>query len=287
MKRIYGVGAGVMALVPMAGYAAPAAKDAGALEDVVVTAQRRSENLQEVPISISAFSGETLEKINAKGASDYLAATPNVSFTEDKQSGSRGLTVSIRGVNNLVTGENAFVNSVGVYMDEFSIASVPNGVSNPFMPDMERIEVLRGPQGTLFGRNALGGALNLSTRDPNAREEGSITVGGEAYSSWGHSENVTGVWNVPVSDTFKIRGVFSYEDSTGMVHNINPKGNGADHTWLNLRVKTLWTPSENTRVVLSLLKGVDRQGADETVPSGVNDLDSIDTFGYQIGRAHV
>ena len=137
------------------GEVAVAAKDAGALEDVVVTAQRRSENLQEVPISISAFSGETLEKINAKGAGDYLAATPNVSFTEDKQSGSRGLTVSIRGVNNLVTGENAFVNSVGVYMDEFSIASVPNGVSNPFMPDMERIEVLRDGASAQYGSDAI------------------------------------------------------------------------------------------------------------------------------------
>ena len=285
MKRIYGVGAGVLALVPMTGHAAATVKDTGALEEIVVTAQRRSENLQDVPISISAFSGETLEKLNAKGAGDYLAATPNVSFTEDKQSGSRGLTVSIRGVNNLVTGENAFVNSVGVYLDEFSIASVPNGVANPFMPDMERVEVLRGPQGTLFGRNALGGALNLSTRDPNSRDEGSVTVGGEAYSSWGHSESVNGTWNIPVSDTFKMRAVLSYEDSTGMVHNINPNGNGADHIWLNARVKMLWTPSVDTRVTFSFLEGVDKQGADETIPSGVNDLDSIDTFGYQPGKA--
>ena len=287
MKPIYKAVASILALSSGATYAQTVpghAADNGALSEVIVTAERRSENLQDVPISISAFSGETLEKLNAKGAADYLVATPNVSFTEDKQSGSRGLTVSIRGVNNLVTGENAFVNSVGVYLDEFSIASVPNGVANPFMPDMERIEVLRGPQGTLFGRNALGGALNLSTRDPNATDEGQVTFGGESYGS-GHAANLTAAWNFPVSDTFKMRAVFQYDDSTGMVHNISAHGNGADHIWLNARVKMLWTPSADTRVSLSLLQGIDRQGADETVPSGVNDLDTIDTFGYQPGTA--
>src|SRR5262245_22381965 len=86
------------------------AQDTG-LEEIVVTAQRREQNLQEVPISVTAFSAEALEKSNVRGATDYLAQTPNVSFTEDAQAGARGISVAIRGVNNLVSGENAFVNS--------------------------------------------------------------------------------------------------------------------------------------------------------------------------------
>jgi iron complex outermembrane receptor protein len=288
MNRAHLLTATLLILSPLAaGHAqtAPArAADNVALAEVVVTAQRRTENLQEVPISITAFSGDLLEKTNVKGATDYLAQTPNVSYTEDKQSGSRGLAVAIRGVNNLVTGENAFVNSVGVYLDEFSIASVPNGVSNPFMPDMERVEVLRGPQGTYFGRNSLGGALNLTTHDPTDKYEGQVTVGAESYSTNGNSENVTGIFNMPVADTFKVRGVAYYEDSTGIVKNVGP-GNGAGHKWINLRLRAIWTPTEATRVSFNLLYGKEHQGADETVPSGVNDLDTIDTFGYQPGKA--
>ena len=124
MKKISLVAAGIAAATPML-----VSAQEGGLEEIVVTAQRREQNLQEVPISVTAFSGELLEKTNTRGAVDYLAMTPNVSFTEDAQSGARGLSVSIRGVNNLVSGENAFVNSVGNYLDEFSIASVPNGVA--------------------------------------------------------------------------------------------------------------------------------------------------------------
>src|SRR5688572_3893381 len=193
------------------------AQDSGGLEEIVVTAQRREQNLQDVPISVSAFSAEQIEKQNVRGATDYLALTPNVSFTEDTQSGSRGLNVSIRGVNNLVTGENAFVNSVGNYLDEFSIASVPNGVANPLLIDMERVEVLRGPQGTYFGRNSLGGALNITTRAPTDQVEGELRAGTEFYEDAGEMYSVTGILNVPLSDVFKIRGVVNYEDSSGLV----------------------------------------------------------------------
>ena len=114
MKRVYQVAAGLLAVSPFTGYAPDTtahAEDSGALAEIVVTAQRRTENLQNVPISLTAFSAELLEKTNVKGAKDYLVQTPNVSFTEDAQSGARGLGVSIRGINNLVSGENAFVNS--------------------------------------------------------------------------------------------------------------------------------------------------------------------------------
>ena len=278
MKRIYLLAACVLA-VPVTH-----AEDNGALAEIVVTAQRRVENLQKVPISITAFNADELAKQNIKNATEYLGETPNVAFTEDKQSGSRGLAVSIRGINNLVSGENATINSTGIYLDEFSIASVPNGVANPFLPDMERIEVLRGPQGTYFGRNSLGGAINLTSRTPTDKYEGQITVGGEHYETNSQSENVSLTYNAPFSDTFKMRGVAYYEHSDGLVRNIGP-GNGSGHNWINVRLKGLWTPSSATRVNFNLIYSKEKQGADESVPSGVNDLDTIDTFGYQPGTA--
>lgn len=268
-------------------YGAVFAQEADAtLGEVVVTAQRREQNLQEVPISVSVFSGEQLEKSQIRGAADYLALTPNVSFTEDAQSGSRGVNISVRGINNLVSGENAFVNSVGIYLDEFSIASVPSGVANPFLPDMERVEVLRGPQGTYFGRNSLGGTLNLTTRAPTDEFEGQFTFGGESYTDAGEMYNVNGVVNLPVSDAFGLRAVASYEDSSGLVENINPSGQGdSGHEWWNVRLRSLWAPSDETRLNITLIYTDEEQGTDENVPSGVLDLDTVDTFGFQPGVA--
>ncbi|MGH8314220.1 MAG: TonB-dependent receptor, partial [Steroidobacterales bacterium] len=282
MKKICFVAAGLAAATPII---VSAQDTGGALEEVVVTAQRREQNLQDVPISITAFSGAQLEKSNVKGAVDYLVQTPNVSFTEDAQSGSRGLGISVRGVNNLVSGENAFVNSVGIYLDEFSVASVPNGVSNPFLPDMERVEVLRGPQGTYFGRNSLGGALNIVTHAPTDKYEGRITVGGESYSTTGDMFNFAGVFNAPVSDAFRVRGVAFYEHSSGMVKNTNPAGADTGHDWINLRLRAEWQVSDSTKLGFTAIYAHEDQGADETVPSGVLDLDTVDTFGFQPGTA--
>lgn len=266
-------------IAPLAGQA----QDSGALDEVVVTAQRREQNLQEVPISVTVFSGEDLAKSNVTSAVDYLAQTPNVSFTEDGQSGARGIGISIRGINNLVSGENAFVNSVGIYLDEFSIASVPNGVANPQLPDMARVEVLRGPQGTYFGRNSLGGALNLTTQAPTGEFGGEVTLGGEKYASAGEMFKLVGVLNAPVSETFGIRAVASYEDSSGLVENINPNGSDSGHEYLNLRVKANWEIGDSTRVGFTVVYDDQSQGTDENVNSGVVDIDSIDTFGFQPG----
>lgn len=261
------------------------AQDTMALKEIVVTAQRREQNLQEVPVSVTVFSGEAMAKSNVRGAVDYLAMTPNVSFTEDAQSGSRGLGVSIRGVNNLVSGENAFVNSVGNYLDEFSVASVPNGVANPMLIDMDRVEVLRGPQGTYFGRNSLGGALNLTTRAPTDRYEGELALGSEFYDGAGEAYNVTGIFNAPLTDTFKLRAVAFYEDSSGLVENIGPGTKDSGHEWLNLRLRAIWQPSEHTSIGITAIYADEDQGTDENVPSGVLDLDTIDTFGFQPGIA--
>ena len=122
------------------------------LEEIIVTAQRREQNLQEVPVSVTAFSGAIVEQANIRAARDYPALTPNVAFTDDGQVGSKGIGLAVRGVSNMISGsaENAAVNSIGIYMDGFSVAAVPAGVANPALPDMQSIEVLRGPLGTLL-----------------------------------------------------------------------------------------------------------------------------------------
>lgn len=273
------------------------------LEEVVVTAQRREQNLQDVPVSVTAFSGATLEKRNIKSATDYLAITPGVSFTEDGQSGSRGIGIAVRGITSMVTGENAFVNSIGIYLDEFSVASVPNNVANPNLADMDRVEVLRGPQGTFFGRNAVGGALNLTTKKPTEDFEAEVIVGGESYEDGGDQYNLTGILNIPVSDDFRVRGMLYYMDSDGFVENACKKGasasscpgavengftpNGADGSEqdsINGRLHLDWQVSEDTNILASVYYTDDNQDTDENVPSGVLDLDSIDTFGLSAAQ---
>ena len=269
------------------------------LDEIVVTAQRREQNLQEVPVSVTAFGGAELERSNIKSATEYLALTPNVSFTEDGQAGSRGLGIAVRGVNNLISGENAAVNSVGIYLDEFSVASIPSQVANPFLPDMERLEVLRGPQGTYFGRNAVGGALNLTTKKPTDENGGKIIIGGETYDDAGEMFSFTGIGNVAVNDNFRLRGVLYYEDSSGLVENICAAGatascplaaangftpNGAadsGHDYIVARVKGEFDFSEDTTLGFTLMYADEDQGHDENVPSGILDVDSVDTFGIQ------
>jgi iron complex outermembrane recepter protein len=269
-----------------------------ALEEVVVTAQRREQSLQEVPVSVTAFSGATIEQANITSARDYLALTPNVAFTDDGQTGSKGVGIAIRGVGNLVSGENATVNSVGVYLDGFSIASVPNQVANPSLPDMQSIEVLRGPQGTFFGRNSVGGALNLRSAEPTDEFGYKLSIGGESYDGGNEMGNVTAVVNAPLSDTFRVRGLLSYEDSGGRVKNACRSGasaaecpnaafngftpNGAKNSGyeeITARLKASWDMSEDTTVGLTFIYSDADQGHDENIPSGILDVDTVDTLG--------
>ena len=121
MKKLYLLAACLATVAPVAGQT----QSGSALEEIIVTAQRREQNLQEVPISVSVFSAEQIRRSNIQGATDFLALTPNVAFTEDAQSGSRGLSVAVRGVNNLVSGENAVVNSVGNYSMSSALPRCP------------------------------------------------------------------------------------------------------------------------------------------------------------------
>ena len=143
--------------------AIPALGNAQALEEVVVTAERRETALQDTPISIIALTGDTLE---AKGVDDLMELsdfTPNLSIKSGRTGGSNAPTFSIRGIGGGggATGERG----VALYIDGIYVPRTAGSVLKVF--DIDRAEVLRGPQGTLFGRNSDGGAIRLLTKQPD------------------------------------------------------------------------------------------------------------------------
>ncbi|UCG74223.1 MAG: TonB-dependent receptor [Chromatiales bacterium] len=254
------------------------AQGAGTLDEILVTAQRREQSAQDIPIAITAFDGDTLKRANITEASQFLSLTPNVSFTQDGQVGSRGISIGMRGVSNINTDESSFIQSIGVYLDDFSVASVGQGTINPQLQDLQRIEVLRGPQGTFFGRNAVGGALNLVTNKPVDEFDTYVTVGGRSFDGDGEQYDIEGMVNIPITDGLFFRGVGYYEDSDGLVENKTPGGNDSDHTYYMLRGALRWVPTDRTTFDLMAMYTNEDQDLDENVPSGVWDTDSVATF---------
>ena len=183
MKSRYMLSCAVVAVLSGwggAAYAADSATDsasaAPAVEELVVTAQRRSENVQKVPMTVQAFSGETLSKLNVTNLSDLLKYTPNVTYgTNGPGQGSvymRGLSAGRAGNQSSATVGN-FPN-VAIYLDDQSM-QFPGRNVDIYVADMDRVEVLEGPQGTLFGGGAEAGALRYITKKPKLGAfEGSV-----------------------------------------------------------------------------------------------------------------
>ncbi|MDZ4729628.1 MAG: TonB-dependent receptor [Xanthomonadales bacterium] len=263
-------------VAPLSGAAQTADDDALMLEEVVVTAQRRQESLQDVPISISVFGNEQLVKTNITNAAQYLVMTPNVGYSEDGEGGSRSINISIRGVSNVTLDGVASANSIGYYIDELSVGAMAQGTINPQLQDVEQIEVLRGPQGTYYGRNAVGGALNITTVKPNEEFyfEGSLT--GANFGTYG----AEAIINVPFSDRFFARGVFAYEESDTPIKNVNELGNDPFYEYTTGRISFRALPTDNVTMDLSVTMTNEDEGGDIAIPSGIVDLDTQSIFGF-------
>jgi iron complex outermembrane recepter protein len=158
--------------------AGAAAEDEGGIRDIVVTAQKRSENVQNVPISISAFDGAALSERAVGNVSQLAAISPNVNLDSGVSftASTAVLAASIRGIGSSDFAFNIDP-AVGVYIDGVYLARSVG--ANQDLLDVERIEILKGPQGTLFGRNTIGGAVSIVTRDPGKEfgVRGDVTVG--------------------------------------------------------------------------------------------------------------
>lgn len=178
------------------------------LGDIVVTAQRRSENVQDVPIAVSAVGSAYLDSRGVQSITDLGGIAPNVKFERSPNTTSVS-QIAIRGsvtINPAITWEPA----VGLYLDGVYIAKSQGSIFN--VADLERVEILRGPQGTLYGRNALAGAVNLVTRGPTGE------FGGRAEVGFGSYDQITfrGALNLPQIGPFSIKLAGQYERRAGL-----------------------------------------------------------------------
>ena len=230
MKTNYKLTYAIMAALSAHAGASYAASDAGAssygIEEVVVTATRRSESIQNVPITIQAITGDQLSQLNVTSFDDVLRYLPNVTFGSNGPGQGnifmRGLSAGFAGTQSSAT--IAPYPNVATYLDEQGV-SFPFRNADIYMVDMERLEVLEGPQGTLFGGGAEAGAVRYITNKPklNATE----TKAEFSYGTTAHGEPnsaISGVLNLPlINDKFAIRAVVYNDKRGGYIDNVPSK----------------------------------------------------------------
>ena len=208
-------------------------------DEIVVTAQRQEQSLQDVPIAVSAFSGDDLQARQLESFQDIQFNIPNFAFSRTQFTGS---TISIRGVGALAVGASTEP-STSIHLNEFFV-NAPRLFETEFF-DIERLEILRGPQGTLFGRNATGGVVNVITN--KASTDG---VSGYADAEFGNYDSVKaqGALNVPLSDTLAVRLAGTVIQRDGFTENLFDGRDFDDRDIYALRGSARWLPTDNTTI---------------------------------------
>ncbi|GAB1261120.1 TonB-dependent receptor [Aurantivibrio plasticivorans] len=190
------------------------------IEEIIVTAQRKAESIQDVPVAVSAFSANDLTERRLDDGRDLQTAVPNLTYTGTGAGGGEGF--QIRGVGNSVGGTTG---DVGVGIHHNNAPQVQSRIATAESYDMERIEILRGPQGTLYGRNSTGGVINYITAKP-VFEEFDVSLTGEVGSY--NTQKVKGMVNIPMGDTAALRIAGTSLERDGFTDNITT-GNDVDN----------------------------------------------------------
>ncbi|HET6564258.1 MAG TPA: TonB-dependent receptor plug domain-containing protein, partial [Xanthomonadales bacterium] len=207
------------------------------LEEVVVTSQRREAKLMEVPLAVTALTGEELEQLGALDLVYLTQSSPNTTLEVSRGTNST-LTAFIRGVGQQdpVAG---FESGVGIYVDDVYLNRPQAGVLDIY--DVERIEVMRGPQGTLYGRNTIGGAIKYVTRRLSTEAELKVRGRIGNYSMM----DATATGSAPLSDTFRIGGSFATFNRDGFGENLNLGIDNYEKKAYGGRLSAEWEPTED------------------------------------------
>lgn len=216
------------------------ASDGRGVGDIVVTASRRSENQQKVPIAISAFKGETLTTLGVLNAIDLPQLTPGLSFIRTLG----GVNAYLRGIGTTSSGYTTEP-PVATYVDGVYL---PNSGAAAFgFNNIERIEVLKGPQGTLYGRNTIGGVISVITREPGRDQSLDASA---SYANY-NTVNLSFYGSTPLTDTLAANFAATYShQGTGWGHNIALGTDAFKAGDLGFQGKIKWTPAPDTTITL-------------------------------------
>lgn len=213
------------------------------IEDIVVTATRREERLQDVPIAVTAFGSESLQALSTQTVGDLASVTPNLSRTSGPTGGNDAFFF-IRGIGQ-VDSNPANDPGVGVYIDGVYLGRLQGASLDT--SDIGRVEVLRGPQGTLFGRNTIGGAINITSRDPGSDLgfDARITTG-----SRNRADAYIGI-DIPLGETFGVRVSGATRNQDGWGKNVYTGRTFGDVHNMQGRIKAVWEPTDAVRLQLT------------------------------------
>ena len=211
------------------------------LSTVVVTTQKTEESIQDVPIAVSAFDEEALDKMQLAGGPDLVKTIPNVNFTKGNFS---GFNFRIRGIG-VDAVSTAADDGVGIHLNDVPLTS--NSLFEAEFYDVERVETLRGPQGTLYGRNATGGVVNTITAKPVLEE-----FQADAKLTYGNYNTVKtkGMMNFPIGDTAALRVAGSYLKRDGYVDNLTTGNDIDDRELYSIRGSFAWEPTDRLRTLV-------------------------------------
>lgn len=220
--------------------------NAAVLEEVVVTAQKREQSLQDVGIAVSAFTGDQMDRLGWNTADDVVAQAPGVTLVQPN--GPSSFYFNIRGVaQNDFSGDNQ-ESPVAVYVDDVYVAS-PTGAGFQLF-DFERVEILRGPQGTLFGRNATGGLVHYVSKRPTREAEGYAEVTFGDYDQI----DLEGAIGGALSDTVSGRLSFNTSNYDGIIENHAGSDLNDNDVWA-VRGQLLFSFGESTELLLNVRAG--------------------------------
>lgn len=227
--------------------AAADAADNLAIEEIVVTARKVEESSQSVPVAITAISADQLSNSTIRDLQDLNGFAPNVQIAEDGSRGGGGASINIRGISPTRTDDNSFDSPVGVMIDGIYLGSLAGQVLENF--DLERVEILRGPQGTLFGKNTVGGVVHVL----RSRPTGELGARFKATLGEDGQRELRAVVNTSIVDDVLAAKFFAtHQEDDGFIKNTTTGGDTAAKDYQNYGATLLYTPNDKFEALFTV-----------------------------------